>query len=213
MQTRASPVIVIMAGTFARDMRDMPTLCIPSHEFGKQMDRIFSANRNRHGAYVYNHAGAEVRIGDANKSVLFADVKHNMNLPDYIPSKTARSFLKVEVVNEDAHVEVSATIQEGLNRFIPPGDFRDLITTMAANPNGPDVSHDTIFRDRFLNQWRVNAIRRQGMAPYIVINVTTLHKLEELMNSIFDLDPNYHLADPMSSELQRVRLSTSRPRE
>lgn len=185
-----------MAGTLARDMREMPILCIPSHEFGMQMARIFSANLNCHGAYVYNHAGAEVRIGDANKYVLFADVKHNMNLPDYIPSKTAPSFLKVEVVNQDAQVEVSATIQEGLNRCIPPGDFRDLITAMAARPNGPEVSHDTIFRDRHLNRWRVSAIRRQGIAPYIAINVTTLHALEELMNSMFDLDPTYQLTDP-----------------
>ena len=184
-----------MAGTEPRDMRYMSETCIPSYEFGVQMARIFSANRNRAGVPVYNHAGSEPRIGDANKYVLFADVKHRMNIPNYIPSKTAASFLKVEVVNQEEYIEVSAAISEALRRFLRPSFELDRLmdfATLPFEPNRTMLMQDMY--DRRGVRWLVRGFSTQDLPPYIIIFVRTEGVLEDLMNAMFDLDPDYEIA-------------------
>lgn len=184
-----------MAGTEPRDMRYMSKTCMSSYEFGLQMARIFSANRNSAGVPVYNHAGSEPRIGDANKYVLFADVKHRMNIPNYIPSKTAASFFKVEVVNQEEYIEVSAAISEALRRFLEPGAKWDRLMAYVAEPYDPyrtALAQDMF--DRRGAPWVVTAYVPLDRPPYIRIIVRTMEDLQDLMNAMFDLDPDYKVS-------------------
>jgi hypothetical protein len=189
-----------MAGTLSKDMRDMPTLCIPVPVFMNEMARIFSANRNPEGEYVYNHAGIEPRTGASNKYVVFADVKHRM-LNDYVPTKNSPHVLKVEIVNEESYVEVSATITEAIGRFVPPGRDKQLLMGLAAHPNGITESVGFTLTDRNGLFWPTRAVRRLGVAPYFTIDVITEGQLRDLMNSLFDLDPDYKIDDIIQAEM------------
>ncbi len=195
--------VLAMAGTLSKDMRDKEAkFCIPVHRFIDIMSTIFSANRNRAGEYVYNHAGIEPRTGAPNKYVLFADVKHRMTtLNNYVPTKDSPNVLKAEIVNQEFYVEVSATITGAIGRFVPPGQHRDILVDLLVEPDGPYQFIAFSLRDRRGWTWETNAIRREGVAPYIVIRVTNEAALQDLMNSMFDLDPDYVIEGPMDFEM------------
>ncbi len=179
-----------MAGTLGTDMRG-ETLCISSNDMLDQMSRIFSLNKNAEGQHVYNHAGIEPRTGDSSKFVVFADVNHRT--PDYIPTKNSRNVLRLEVVNLDLYVEVSAAITPAIGQFVPPGRNKELLMDLAAHPYGCNYSAGFILTDRTGFLWDATATRMQGRDPYLVIVVHSEGDLEDLMNRMFDLDPDYRI--------------------
>ena len=157
--------VLAMAGTLSKDMRDMRTKCLSVSVFQNQMARIFSANMNTVGKYVYNHAGSEPRIGESNKYVVFADVKHCMRtLVDYVSTRNLHSVLKAEIVtvNDALQVEVSATIMEAIGWFVPEGPDRDFLMSITMNPDSPEESTCFTLMDRNGWTWDTLAVAGRG---------------------------------------------------
>ena len=152
------------------------------------MGNVFQLNRDSDGKYVYNHAGIDPRDGDSSKFVVFADNHHGM--ADYVPTtgKNSPNELRVEVVNMEMFVEVSAAITPALWRFVSCQKMDNLMD-LAAHPG--DIIHNLgmTLTDRNGVRWDATVVRKQGVAPYLMIVVHSESDLEDLMNRLFDIAP------------------------